>query len=99
MAAHSRADFENKLIKLAQKYPEFRKKLIENPSVTVAKYFNMEIPEELKVMIHEENEKTVHFVLPPQGGELNATEMASVSGGVCWSDCSCESDFACPPVT
>lgn len=92
MAEKSRFDVEQKIAECAAENPEFREKLLADPKAAVAELLGKELPEGLNIVIHEESEDTLHFVIPPTGGELSAAEMASVTGGVCWSDSGCE-DF------
>lgn len=87
MSEHSRSEFEKRLVELAEENPEFRELLKSDPKKAITGFLKMELPEELRVEIHEEDENSLHFVLPPGEGQLTAAEMTSVSGGVCWSDC------------
>lgn len=85
--AQSRAVFEQRLAEHAEKNPEFRKKLLQDPKGAVAELLGMDLPGDLKLVVHEEDESTLHFVLPPASGELNVSDLSGISGGLCWSDC------------
>ena len=84
MSDLSRADFEQRLIKLVADQPEIRTKLLDDPKAVIEGMLDMELPAEINVAVHEEDADTLHFVLPPVGEELTAAELAGVSGGVCW---------------
>ncbi len=86
MTEQSKAEFEQRLADLAAQSPEFREQLLSNPKGCIENLLQSKLPGELKVVVHEENENTLHFVLPQTGDELGAAEMAQVSGGVCWSN-------------
>lgn len=90
MTTQSRDEFEEKLINMlaAASDPQAaRAKLISNPKAAFEDLLGMELPEEVKIAVHEEDANTLHFVLPPVSDELNAAELAAVSGGACWDNC------------
>lgn len=81
MAELSRGQFEQRLAEMASEKPEFRKKLLADPKGAIAEFLKTHLPAELTVVVHEEDENTMHFVLPPAGDELSAAELAGVVGG------------------
>lgn len=95
MSEKSRSEFEERLVEHAAQNPEFRKALINDPQDAISTLLGMSLPESVSIVVHEEDENTLHFVLPPTEGALSNSELLSVSGGVCWSDCSCE-DYESP---
>lgn len=84
MSELSRTEFEQKLADLVAQNPEVRAKLISDPKSVIGEMLGMELPEEMKVVAHEEDANTLHFVLPPADDELSSAELAAVAGGVCW---------------
>lgn len=90
MSEKNRAEFEQRLAEFAEQSPEFREKLKSAPKEALSTLMGMDLPDGMNIVVHEEDENTLHFVLPPVGEELTAVEMTSVSGGVCWSNCGCE---------
>lgn len=86
MSELSRSEFEQKLAELAAGNPEAREQLLTDPKPAIEALLAIELPDEVKIAIHEEDANTLHFVLPPAGDELNAAELAAVSGGVCWDN-------------
>lgn len=96
MAEQSRVEFEQKLADKATSDPDFRVKLIAAPKKAITELLGLELPDGMNVAVHEEDADTLHFILPPAGDELSAAELTGVSGGACWSDCSCEDYMAIP---
>ncbi len=90
MIEQSRAEFERRLVEKASNDNEFRKKLIDSPKDTLMELLGMELPADLILKVHEEDENTLHFVLPLASGEISSAELAGISGGMCWSDCACQ---------
>lgn len=98
MTEQSRAEFEQRLADKAASDPDFRQKLKSEPKAAIADLLGLDLPDGINVAIHEEDADTLHFVLPPIGDELNASELSGVSGGggACWSDCGCETFMPVP---
>lgn len=90
MSEQSRADFEQRILEMANDNPDFRKHFTEAPKAAISELLKVDLPPELNVVVHEEDENTLHFVLPAVGDSLSDSELASVSGGwnvyACWSD-------------
>ncbi len=80
-----REDFFHCLATLASWDPEFREQLTADPKAAIESYLKMELPDELKFHVHQDDANTLHVVLPFDG--LNAAELVSAAGaGVCWSN-------------
>lgn len=89
MGEQSRAEFEKRLLRFVAENPDFREKVKKDPKGAMGEFLGAVLPDDLNIVVHEEDRTTLHLVLPPRDEELSAAEMAGVSGGVCWSD-SCE---------
>jgi hypothetical protein len=81
-----RQQLEQLLIEKAIKDDSFRKQLVENPGATIEAETGMKIPETMKIVILEEDPKTVYLILPAKSMEsadmeLSETELESVAGG------------------
>ena len=61
----SRKDIEQELIIKAWKDPTFKKRLRENPKVTLEQHLGHTLPETVQVHVHDEDMNTFHIVLPP----------------------------------
>ena len=60
--------------------PEFRAQLIDDPKAAMREALGVNIPDEMDVQVHDQNERSIHLVLPPKGA-LNEQELG-VAGGV-----------------
>lgn len=63
----------------------FREKLLKDPTLAIRTIF-MELgsvlPERIRIMAHEEDDNTMHIVVPPKANrELSMKELDDVSGG------------------
>lgn len=87
MPEMSRSEFEERLMSLASAKPEVREKLLSDPKSEIERLLTMELPDDVKIVVHEEDANTLHFVLPPAGDEMSAAELSGVAGGVCWDNC------------
>ena len=58
---------------------EFRARRIAEPKTAIREILDVTIPASISVHVHDQDEKTVHLVLPPSNA-LNETELG-VAGG------------------
>ena len=70
---------------------EFRNRLMASPRETVAKEFDIDIPGEMQIHVHEDGPAVAHLVLPP-GPKLDETQLSDVAGG-CQNKPGCEYCF------
>ena len=73
-----------KLIAKAQEDTNFRGRLVANPNSALKDAFDIEVPEDFNVVIHEEDARTAHLVLPASR-ELTDTQLQQAAGG--FEDC------------
>ena len=96
-----RPSVEARLRERAQREPEFRARLLADPTATVAEAFGVDIPAQLRVRVVEEQPGEVVVVLPPHPTgnlELTDQELESVAGGgSAWGTCyhDCTNPMAC----
>ena len=79
-----RGEFNDLIVTLAKKDPEFRQLLFANPREALAKVLQMPLPESVSVTLVEEAPDTIHLILPskiPATSELSDSQLAQVSGG------------------
>jgi hypothetical protein len=99
---NQRQQLEQQLIEKAMKDESFRKQLIENPIAAIEAETGMKIPEFVKIIVLEEDPKTVYLILPQNPVqntemELSVAELESVAGGTAgaeevathWTYCGC----------
>ncbi len=83
--ALSRQEMESLIVQRAWKDDGFRNEFIADPKATIEKYSGQKLPAEYKVVAHAEDDKTVHFVIPPKPAntdELSDEDLEKVAGGV-----------------
>lgn len=83
---NQRQQLEKLLIEKALKDETFKNRLIENPAAVIQAEAGMIIPEEMKIVVLEEDSTTVYLTLPALSVkdsdlELSEAELESVSGG------------------
>ena len=72
----------DKLIAKAQEDTDFRGRLVANPNSTLREAFDIEVPEDFNVVIHEDDARTAHVVLPASQ-ELTDAQLQQAAGGWC----------------
>lgn len=76
---------ENLMKKLMDKAGEdssFRESLIDNPSSALKEAFDIDVPDGFNVVVHEDDARTAHLVLPASA-ELTDVQLQHVAGGRC----------------
>jgi len=72
------------LIEKCWKDPEFKTQIIADPKAMYEKATGKKLPENVKIVIHEEDANTIHFSIPPApelSTELSDEELERVAGG------------------
>ena len=72
-----------KLIAKAQDDADFRTRLVANPSSALKEAFDIEVPEDFNVLVHEDDARTAHLVLPASP-ELTDAQLQQAAGGFCY---------------
>ena len=76
----SQQSMMEKLIAKAQDDADFRGRLVANPSSALKEAFDIDVPEDFNVVIHEDDARTAHLVLPASP-ELTDAQLRQVAGG------------------
>ena len=71
-----------KLLAKAQEDADFRGRLVSNPSSALKEAFDLEVPEDFNVVVHEDDARTAHLVLPASP-ELTDVQLQQAAGGYC----------------
>ena len=74
-----------KLIAKAQEDASFRESLLDEPSSALKKAFDIEIPDDFNVVVHEDDARTAHLVLPASAELTDAQLQQAAGGGICGS--------------
>ena len=80
-------DYELDIIVKAWRDEPFRKKLLSNPKQAIEREFDITIPQDVQIFVHEENEHALHLIVPSVPSNFSATdlsddELKDVIGGV-----------------
>ena len=59
---------------------DFRGRLLANPRSALKEAFDVEVPDEFKLEVHEDDARTAHIVLPASA-ELTDSQLEQVTGG------------------
>ena len=76
----TKQDLMEKLIAKTQEDTDFRERLIANPNSGLKEAFDIEVPEDFNVVIHEDDARTAHLVLPASP-ELTDAQLQQATGG------------------
>ncbi len=79
-----RRDLETALIEKCWKDSQFQKAIVSDPRSVIEKHTGQKLPQNLKIVIHEEDTNTLHFSIPPAPAnvaELSDDDLEKVAGG------------------
>ena len=71
-----------KLIAKAQEDMDIRGRLVANPNLALKEAFDIEIPEDFDIVVHEDDVRIAHLVLPASS-ELDDAQLQQAAGGFC----------------
>ena len=71
-----------KLVAKAEEDTDFRGRLLANPNSALKEAFDIEVPDDFSVMVHEDDARTAHLVLPAST-ELTDAQLQQAAGGFC----------------
>jgi hypothetical protein len=82
--------FYQEVARRAHADPDFRERLMEDPKSIVAEIAGVEIEDDTEVVVLEDDPKTMHIILPPDG--ISLAELDEMAAGardvpswfVCW---------------
>lgn len=80
----TRRNLETALIEKCWKDPEFKKQVVCDPKGMLERHLGHKLPSDVKIFVHEEDPKTLHFSIPAPPGnlaELSDEELEQVAGG------------------
>lgn len=80
-------DYELDIIVKAWRDEPFRKELLKDPKKAIEKEFDIKVPKEMTISVHEENEHSLHLIVPSvpsdfTADELSDKELKDIIGGV-----------------
>lgn len=87
MAVPTRSELDAMIRERLAADASFRDALLADPRAAVGELLGMDVPEFVRVTVHEESLTDVHLVIPKVVDEAVADEdLEFVSGGVCWTN-------------
>lgn len=80
-------DYELDIIVKAWRDEPFRQSLLKDPKKAIEKAFGIEVPKDVRISVHEEDELSLHLIVPSvpsnfSTGSLSDDELKEVIGGV-----------------
>ncbi|HXW60241.1 MAG TPA: NHLP leader peptide family RiPP precursor [Myxococcota bacterium] len=80
-------DYELDIIVKAWRDEPFRLQLLKDPKKAIEKEFDIKVPNDMKISVHEENENSLHLIVPSvpsnfTADELSDKELKDIIGGV-----------------
>ena len=72
-----------RLIAKAQEDTDFREQLVADPNSALKEAFDIEVPDDFNVVIHEDDARTAHLVLPASTELTDAQLQQAAGGGIC----------------
>jgi Mg2+/Co2+ transporter CorC len=80
-------DYELDIIVKAWRDEPFRKRLLSDPKKAIEQEFDIVVPPDVQISVHEENEHSLHLIVPSVPSNFSATnlsddELREVIGGV-----------------
>jgi hypothetical protein len=79
----SRGEVDRRIHEKVVADPAFREALKADPRQALQSLLGMEIPEDVRIHVHEESPSSVHLVLPSDA----AVSGQAASDGPCWTNC------------
>ena len=76
----TRESMLEKLIARTEVYTDFRRSLVADPVSALKAAFTIEVPEDFSVVVHEDDARTAHLVLPASA-ELTDSQLQQAAGG------------------
>lgn len=77
----TRESMLEKLVAKTEEDTDFRSQLITDPKSALKKAFDVEVPDDFNVVVHEDDRRTAHLVLPASA-ELSDTQLQQAAGGL-----------------
>lgn len=80
-------DYELDIIVKAWRDEKFRQQLLKDPKVAIEQEFDIKVPHDMSISVHEENEHSLHLIVPSVpphfiADDLSDDELKDVIGGV-----------------
>ena len=77
----TRESMLQKLIARTEEDSDFRSQLLANPKSALKEAFDIDVPDDFNLVVHAEDTRTTHLVLPAST-ELTDAELQKAAGGL-----------------
>lgn len=77
----SAEDMRKQIIDRALSDDDFRKNLVSNPKSAISSELGLDVPEQLNVVVHENDAQNLHLALP--ASELSEEQLEEIAAGRC----------------
>ena len=86
MAVPARSDVEAMIAERIAADPAFRDTLLADPRAVLSEVVDVDIPEGVHIVLHEESLTQIHLTIP-SSADLSEADLELVAGGgECWSE-------------
>ena len=76
----TQTELTKQLIDKAEEDTNFRARLLADPNAALKEVFGVNVPADFSIVVHEDNARTAHLVLPAPS-ELNDAQLQQAAGG------------------
>ena len=76
----TRESLLDKLVEKVEEDSDFHGRLLANPRSALKEDFGIEVPEDVNVVVHQDDSRTAHIVLP-DSTELTDAQLQQAAGG------------------
>ena len=87
--SYTRSSIDQAIADRIAEDPGFRAALMSDPKAALAALTGTQIPEGIRVTVHEESPTDIHLVMPGDDA-LSDSDLELVSGGVSWVNVYCQ---------
>ncbi|MFM7598882.1 MAG: NHLP leader peptide family RiPP precursor, partial [Actinomycetota bacterium] len=88
MAVPTRSEVEALIAERISADPSFREVLLADPRGVVAEIVDVDLPDNVQVVLHEESLTQIHLIIPSAEDLSDADLELVAGGGNCWSNTS-----------
>ncbi len=81
-------EIRQKIVDKAGEDTHFRAAFVADPKAVISREFGVEIPDSMRVHVHQIDMENAHIALPPVP-ELDEEQLENVAGGAAWYCYSC----------
>ena len=81
-AMQSAEEMRRQLTEKAVADAAFRAQLVSDPKGAIHQEFGIQVPDNVRIQVHESDMQTIHLALPP-GPDLDEEQLEAIAAGLC----------------